>query len=216
MSLLSLLYPKRCKRCGASLREHQHILCDQCLEDGEYYFYQSFSVPGVDEADAPLVYKDFVREAMHAYKFQYRRAYADWFARMVSDCLDGYLDGWKPDCITFVPVSFFRWMRRGYNQSALVARLVAQSFGLPCVRTLRKCKRTRVQSSLPHEKRMENVRGAFAIRDAAAVAGRRVLLIDDVVTTGATAAACAEALREAGAEAIFLVSMTKTPPVRRK
>ena len=52
MSLLSLLYPKRCKRCGASLREHQHILCDQCLEDGEYYFYQSFSVPGVDEADA--------------------------------------------------------------------------------------------------------------------------------------------------------------------
>lgn len=216
MSLLSLFYPKRCKRCGASLREHQDILCDQCLEDGEYYFYQSFSVPGVDEADAPLVYKDFVREAMHAYKFQYRRAYADWFARMAADCLEGYLDGWKPDCITFVPVSFFRWMRRGYNQSALVARLVAKSCGLPCIRTLRKCRPTQVQSSLPHEKRLENVRGAFAVRDAAAVAGRRVLLMDDVVTTGATAAACAEALRGAGADAVFLVSMTKTPTVRGK
>lgn len=216
MSLLSLLYPETCRRCGAPLLGREHILCGDCLAEGEYYFYQTFSLPGVDAADAPLVYKDFVRRAMHAYKFQYRRAYADWFAQMAGDCLEGYADEWRPDCVTFVPVSFSRWMKRGYNQSALVARLVAKRFSLPCVRTLRKVKRTRAQSSLPHEKRAGNVRDAFRATPDAPVAGRRVLLMDDVVTTGATAAACAKALKDAGASAVFVLSMTKTPVFRGK
>ena len=216
MSLTKLFYPARCRLCGADLPDHLHILCDACLEKGEYYFYQSFIVDQVDAADAPLTYQGFVRKAMHAYKFQHRRSYADWFAQMAGDCLEGYIDGWQPDCITFVPVSFGRWMQRGYNQSALVARLMARRFDLPCVRTLRKCRRTKVQSTLPHEQRADNVKDAFAPRDDAPIEGRRVLLVDDIVTTGATAAACAAALRQAGAASVFLIGMTKTPVFRGK
>ncbi len=214
MKLLSLLYPEKCGRCGVPLSDGQRFLCENCLTDGEYYFYQSFSTPGVDAADAPLLYKDFVRRALQAYKFRGRRSYADWFAARVGDCLEGYFDEWKPDCITFVPVSFGRWMRRGYNQSALVARLVAKRFGLPCERMLRKVRHTQVQSSLPHEARAENVKDAFAARHGVRIEGMRVLLLDDVATTGSTAAACAKALRDGGAVAVFFISMTKTPVVR--
>lgn len=214
MSLLRLLYPARCKLCGKDLGEGVPVLCRDCLEDGGYWLYDTFGVEGADGADAPLVYKDFVRRAMHAYKFRYRRAYADWFAALAGDCLEGYFDAWKPDVVTYVPVSFGRWMKRGYNQSGLVASLIAARFGLPCVRTLRKRFGVRVQSSLPHEKRRENIRGAFLLRRGTALAGRRVLLVDDVITTGSTAAECARMLRQAGASAVYVLSMTKTPVFR--
>ena len=150
MKLSKLLYPCRCKLCGADLPDHVHILCKSCLEEGSYWMVERFEIAGADGADAPLVYKDFVRSAMHAYKFHYRRAYADWFAALAGDCLSGYFDTWKPDVITFVPLGFRRWMKRGYNQSGLVARLIAKRFALPCVRTLRKRAGIRVQSSLTH------------------------------------------------------------------
>lgn len=215
MKLTKLLYPSRCKLCGADLHDDIHILCTSCLDRGEYWMYEPFEIAGTDGADAPLVYQDFVRSAMHAYKFQYRRAYADWFAAMAGDCLSGYLDTWKPDVITFVPLGFRRWMKRGYNQSGLVAKLIAKRFRLPCVRTMYKCHGVKVQSSLSHEERAANSKNAFGIRKNADIAGKRVLLVDDIITTGSTAAECARMLREMGASAVYVLGMTKTPVFRR-
>ena len=214
MKLSKLLYPCRCKLCGADLPDHVHILCKSCLEEGSYWRVERFEIAGADGADAPLVYKDFVRSAMHAYRFHYRRAYADWFAALAGDCLSGYFDTWKPDVITFVPLGFRRWMKRGYNQSGLVARLIAKRFALPCVRTLRKRAGIRVQSSLTHEARAENIKNAFGIRKDADLAGKRVVLVDDIITTGATAAECTRMLREMGASAVYVLGMTKTPVFR--
>lgn len=215
MKLRHLWYPSACKVCGAGLEEGERILCESCLKEGGYWLAERFAVPGADGADAPLVYKGFVRNAMHAYKFRYHRAYADWFAALAGDCLSAYLDTWRPDMVTFVPLGFGRWMKRGYNQSGLVAGLVARRFGLPCARTLRKRMGIRVQSSLSHEQRAANIKGAFRIRRHAGVSGKRVLLMDDVVTTGSTAAECVQTLREAGARAVYVLSMTKTPVFRR-
>lgn len=215
MRLRQLWFPSVCAACGADLQDGEHIVCKNCLGRDEYRLTAPFSVHGADGADAPLVYKDAVRRAMHAYKFHARRAYADGFAAHAGDCLCAHLDDWKPDVITFVPLSPGRWMKRGYNQSAVVARLVAGRFGLPCERTLRKRLGIRVQSGLPHEQRATNVRNAFCVRRGVGLVGRRVLLIDDIVTTGATAAACARMLRGAGASAVYVLSMTKTPVFRR-
>lgn len=215
MKIKQLLYPQRCKKCGKDLPPEQFILCPDCLAKGSYWLYDKFTVEGADAADAPLVYRDFVRGAMHAYKFQHRRAYADWFAQLAGDCLQGYLDCWKPDFITFVPLSWLRWMKRGYNQSGLAAKLVARRFALPCKRVLRKRAFVRVQSSLPHDARAQNIKGAFRLCRGAGLQGKRVLLIDDVITTGATAAECVRMLRAAGAEAVFVLSLTKTPVLRR-
>lgn len=214
MKLSKLLYPCRCKLCGADLPDHVHILCKSCLEEGSYWMVERFEIAGADGADAPLFYKDFVRSAMHAYKFHYRRAYADWFAALAGDCLSGYLDTWKPDVITFVPLGFRRWMKRGYNQSGLVARLIAKRFALPCERTLRKRAGVQVQSSLTHEARAENIKNAFGIRKNVSLAGKRVVLVDDIITTGATAAECTRMLHSMGASAVYVLGMTKTPVFR--
>lgn len=210
MNLLRLLYPSRCLSCGADLAEG-HVLCGRCLDAENLRLYDSFAVEGADGADAPLVYRGTVRTAMHAYKFGHRRAYGNWFAACAGDCLAGSIDLWKPELVTFVPLGFGRWMKRGYNQSGLAAAQIAKRFGLPCVRTMRKRAFVRTQSSLPHEKRGENIARAFRIRPNARLAGKRVLLVDDVVTTGATAAACVRVLRDAGASAVYVLSLTKTP-----
>ena len=214
--LLRLLYPSCCKMCGANLPAGTYILCRDCLEKGGYWMTERFSIPDTDGADAPLVYQDFVRLAMHAYKFHYRRAYADWFAQLSGDCLSAYLDSWKPDLITFVPLSFGRWMKRGYNQSALAARLIAKRFDLPCESTLRKHAFIRTQSGMTHEQRAANIAGAFRLRPHAAIPGRRIVLVDDVITTGSTMSECARILRGAGASAVFALGMTKTPLLRRE
>ena len=96
MKLLHLWYPSVCKVCGAGLEEGECILCESCLKEGGYWLAERFAVPGADGADAPLVYKGFVRNAMHAYKFRYHRAYADWFAALAGDCLSAYL-ATRPD-----------------------------------------------------------------------------------------------------------------------
>lgn len=211
MSLVRLLYPMRCKLCGADLHGNDRILCTDCFMEGDFLLCDAFFITGANGADAALIYQDFVRRAMHAYKFQYRRAYADWFAQLTGDCLSGWLDMWRPEVITFVPLSAARHLQRGYNQSALVARLIARRFALPCERMLRKRLWVRAQSGVAHALRAKNVQKAFCARSGAAIAGKRVLLVDDVITTGATAEACVQLLRAAGAEAIFVLSMTKTP-----
>ena len=208
-ALVRLLYPVRCKLCGAALT--RGILCEACFVQGEFSLYDRFRIPGASGADAALEYQDFVRRAMHAYKFQHRRAYADWFAEVTGDCLAGWLDDWKPDVLTFVPLSCTRWLRRGYNQSALVARLMAKRHALPCEGMLRKRGFVRTQSSLGHSDRLRNVQNAFAVRRDAQIAGRRIVLIDDIITTGATAQICVSQLQEAGAESVFVLGMAKTP-----
>lgn len=211
MHLVRLIYPSRCKLCRTGLQQSEHFLCVRCRAESDLLFDGQFAIPGAKQADAALDYQGDVRRAMHAYKFRHQRHYADFFAEMTGDCLSGWLDDWRPEVITFVPLSVTRHMRRGYNQSALVARLIARRFDLPCRKTLRKRLWVRTQSKVSHALRQENVRSAFHVREKSAVAGRRILLIDDVVTTGATAAACAHLLRAAGAEAVFILAMAKTP-----
>lgn len=211
--MFDLLYPHKCRICG----KDADILCEDCLKKEDYYFYQSFELPSVDDADSPLIYRDFVRQAMHRYKFNGRRSYADWFAKFTAECIQSKLDIWKPDFITYVPLSFGRWFKRGFNQSELVAKIISKKLDLPLEKTLVKRAFIKKQSSINDEnKRAENVKNAFKIRKNAHVENKRILLIDDVITTGSTVVSCAKVLRNAGAQKIFVVSMTKTPIKSKK
>ena len=106
------------------------------------------------------------------------------------------------DCITWAPVSSLRKLRRGYDQSELIASTVAKELGLPVKRLLKKRRNTRAQSTLTKEQRRANVLGAYVCVNKDAVCGKRVLLIDDVFTTGATAQECAKVLLTAGAKSV--------------
>lgn len=114
------------------------------------------------------------------------------------------------DAVVPAPLHWFRQWRRGYNQAELLAREVSRRTGVPLIRALRRRRATRTQAGLTGAKRRANVAGAFAVRQRAFVKGKRVLLVDDVLTTGATVNACAAALKRAGATYVAVLTLART------
>lgn len=118
------------------------------------------------------------------------------------------------DVVIPIPLHWHRRMARGYNQAEAIARPLAQHLGRPLVRTLRRPQPTRPQALLGRRQREINLRRAFAVRRrlSGRIAGQRVLLIDDVVTTGATLETAAECLRQAGAQSVLALTAGRTLP----
>ena len=108
-----------------------------------------------------------------------------------------------------VPVHARRERQRGYDQAALIAEAAAGALGLPCVRALERTRATVAQFELGRDERASNVTGAFRVRQGPSLAGHWVLLVDDVVTTGSTLAACATALEDAGALAVSAIAVAR-------
>jgi ComF family protein len=114
------------------------------------------------------------------------------------------------DAVTAVPLHWRRQWHRGFNQSELLARLMAARYGIPAIRALRRVRATETQAGLSNTSRRQNVAAAFACgRGARALQGKRILLIDDVMTTGSTAAACARVLKGAGAAKVALLAVAR-------
>lgn len=161
----------------------------------------------VDLCAAPLWYSDKVRDSHHRYKFSGVQSYAGTYAALMAQCVEDHLWG-RFDVVTWVPLSRWRLWRRGYDQSRLLAERLADKVGVPCEPLLKKTRHTKAQSGLTEEsRRRANVLGAYKPAPGAAVAGRRVLLVDDVATTGATASECARVLRTAGAAGVVCVTL---------
>lgn len=149
-----------------------------------------------------------MQKAIHALKYQGKWA----IARPLGERLAVVLadSGWQPDLITATPLHPARLQKRGYNQSAKLAEQLARRAGLPFREgAVQRTRDTRAQVGLNAAARLRNVSGAF-VAQPGIVAGKGVLLIDDVYTTGATLIACAEALREAGAARVWALTAAST------
>ena len=174
--------------------------------------------PVYDRARAATVFGNdgTVRDLIHGLKYGDRheavRLVGRWMLEAGRDIL--------ADADVLVPVPLTRWrlMRRQFNQSAMLARMVSAGSGVPThVRALVKTRTPPPQAGLTRDQRRHNVRGAFAVpqRHKAAIAGRRVVLVDDVITTGATVEACARTLKAAGAVRVdVLAAAIVTRPVQ--
>ena len=160
-----------------------------------------------DYARSAAVYEGALREALHAFKFAGRRALAGPLGDLAAEqCVGSLPEG--IDALIPVPLARERERERGFNQATLLARRIGRRLGAPTrpgwlVRT----RSTRPQSDLSAAERRANVRGAFRATDR--VAGRHLLLIDDILTTGATLEACARALREAGARRVGVLTVAR-------
>lgn len=113
------------------------------------------------------------------------------------------------DLIVPLPLHWRRRWERGFNQAALLAQVVAQRSGVPAASVMRRIRATPPQAGLSNAKRRLNVSGAFAIKRNSSLRGQRILLVDDVMTTGASAAACARALKQAGAVHVTLLTLAR-------
>lgn len=207
--LLDLVFPPKCPFCGRLVDHCLIPVCPVCQR--ELPWLTGKEAEGHGEFFAvclsPLAYRDQVRQAVHRYKFGGRSGYAGALGILMAQCAQDHLKE-LPQVVTWVPVSRRRLRRRGYDQSRLLAQSVARTLGLPVQRLLRKTLDNPAQSGLSGEsERRANVLGVY--ESVGETQGRRVLLVDDVVTTGATLSECARTLRTAGAAQVVCLTLTR-------
>ncbi len=150
-------------------------------------------------------YEDTLRELIHLFKYRQVRPLAKPLGALIARTIPREH---RFDLIVPMPLHWQKRWSRGYNQSELLANEVARRWGVPVANIVRRVKATAPQAGLSNSKRRLNVRGAFAARKS--IKGLRVLLIDDVLTTGATASACAKVLKRAGASHVAVAAVART------
>lgn len=209
--LLELLFPTRCILCRDFLDGGRPRICPHCAErlpyttDGGKSHGDFFSL-----CVSSVFYEKAMRAAILRYKFEGARAYAPAFGTLIASTIYEQLEG-KYDLISWVPLDAGRRRKRGYDQAQLLAEQASAQLCRGCVRLLEKRRGVRPQSGTGSpERRRANIAGAYRVIDPAAVEGKRVLLIDDIVTTGATLSECAKTLLLAGADDVCCATLART------
>lgn len=157
-------------------------------------------------------YDDVIKKLIHRYKFNSEYSFGDLFSEMLYERIKDIPELRNFDFITSVPISRRRLFSRGYNQSELIARTVSEKLDIPYTRCIYKHKHTLAQSLLKKNRRITNIKGAF-IADTKRVANKKILLFDDIITTGSTMNECAGELYDKGAYFVAGLSFAVT---RRK
>ena len=198
----NLIFPPKCVLCARLLEKNETDLCRKCRVDSPECagLHKNFSF--LDSWAAVWYYEGNIRESLIRYKFRRARHYAPAYGRFLAMRLQQeYPDGF--DVLTWVPISRMRRFTRGYDQVELLAQAVGQELGMVPVSTLKKIRHNRPQSGITGQaKRRANVLGVYRAVSPQEVAGKRVLLLDDIITTGATAGECARVLLTAGAKEV--------------
>jgi len=231
---LNLVYPDICKICGRMrATKAQSYVCDECRKDIKpikppvcglcgRHFEGEITVEFVcedcrnrkiyyDRARSAVKYDGSVVKALHAYKYNNAMWFEPFLAQMLIKKAKEEINGGDWDCIVPVPLHFVRKNERGFNQAERLSERLSDALKIPVnTRILKRVKYTETQTALERHKRSENVKNAFALRDNKLnIKGLRIILIDDVMTTGATVNECAKTLRKGGASSIFVLTLAR-------
>ena len=209
--VLDLVFPPKCPFCQKILEDPRAPVCPVC-QPGLPWLEGKAAERRVDFADrcfSPLAYRDAVPGAVHRYKFSRVRALGKPFALLMAQCLEERLPQ-GAGLICWAPLARKRLRERGFDQAELLAREVGRLLSIPAGPVLEKVRNTAPQSELEEEgARRANARGAYALRSGADLTGRRVVLVDDVVTSGSTLSECAALLRQGGAEGVYCLTLAQ-------
>lgn len=212
--LLDLLYPPKCVFCGRLLEESELPVCPRCARKTPRLRGAESVQRGrwFQRCVSAYPHEGAAREAVIHYKY-YRKMYCGVFlGQSMADCARSQLDG-PFDLVTWVPVHRRRRWKRGFDQCQLLAKMVARAFGTPPVNTLvkRKNAKSLTRTGGGWDARREAVRDLYALSvGPETLAGKRVLLVDDVVTTGSTLEETSRVLRQGGAAEVCCVTATRT------
>ena len=205
--LLGLVYPRRaeCMGCGTKAGFERDWLCEECRQALADRWVGACEPPAgglIDAAACAWLYGGPAGGLIRNLKYRGVTRLGEPMGRHMARAFET-LQPLQVDIVVPVPMHPRRLRQRGFNHAELLARAVAQQMGLPVLAALSRIRNTRQQARLNDVQRLSNLEGAFAL--TADVSGRQVLLVDDVCTTGATANACARALLEGGANAVYLL-----------
>ncbi|MDO4620262.1 MAG: ComF family protein [Lachnospiraceae bacterium] len=196
LSELPYIEYRRCQKCGKPVEDGE-VFCRDCTEMTHLY----------REGMGVFFYDDRMRETIAALKYRHRREFGRPLGALMYSLSRDRLLRWKPDLVIPVPVHSARRAERGYNHAAELAFPVAEFSGIPVSEAvLIRTEKTKAMKKLSAAERRENLKGAFAVAASAEVP-HRILLIDDIYTTGATVDACAGVLLAKGAEEVYFLSL---------
>lgn len=213
-ALLNLIFPPRCILCGQLLTNNEQIICAKCCNTVRNCppFPDKIHPSGkrklhfLDSYTGVWYYEENVRNSILRFKFFHARRYAAGYGHFLGEKLrKEHPEGF--DLITWAPVSLRRKWKRGYDQAELLARAVGRELGIKPVRLLKKCRHNAAQSSMNAEARKANVIGVYSVTDKEILKGKRILILDDVFTTGATSEECARMLLTAGAKEVHCATV---------
>lgn len=201
--LCDLLYPPKCMLCGRLLRDSEAVLCGRCGHELPEWDNAPRRVPGYERCAAAFVYEEPIRGSILRFKFHGMQTYAVQFARWMAVRVRGELRT-SFDFVTWTPCSRRRRWSRGFDQAELLAKALARELDLEARPTLEKFRHRPPQSKTKTAaKRRANVQGAYRLLPGADVRGRTVLVVDDILTTGATLGECGRILRQAGVKDLY-------------
>lgn len=210
--LLSLVFPEHCLCCDVIV-ESGKALCDKCnskLKADREISYLPIVAKNkrqyMVECFTAGCYRGGLKDSMHRFKFGNVYGYAYSFAILIANAGFDFNDF---DVITYVPLTNKKRRERGYNQSELLAKELSKIYNIKCEPLLVKKQDKKQQKELSRKQRRGNVRGSFDIQGE--IKGRRILLADDIITSGATVSECARLLLNAEAGKVAAVAALKTP-----
>lgn len=199
--IFSLLFPPKCPYCSKNI-SRSLAECPVC-KAGFPKYPQIKIIPSGEICIAPFFYDISVRNAIINYKFNGRKFNAKSLSLVVSETVENVCKDMDFELVSCVPLSSERQRERGFNQSEIIAKKVAKYFEKPYEPLLRKIKNNSEQHKLSAKEREKNVVGVYSVIDETKVSGKKILLIDDVATTGNTLAECCRTLKNSGAERIL-------------
>lgn len=220
-ALLDFISPRACRICGKRLSTAEEEICTVCNRHLPRTGYAAMPYDNnmakrfwgrfnIERAAALFFYESHNSPSrlIHDIKYHGKEELGVWLGRITAEefASDGFFDG--IDMIVPVPITWRRRWKRGYNQSHAIARGVSEVTGIPVnAKALRRTRFSGSQTLLSASERMGNVADSFCLRQVKGIGGKHILLVDDIVTTGATASECGKLLETSGAEKVSVMSI---------
>ena len=226
-NLSKYIFPAACVLCYKHAPVEENSLCIDCLEAISYTQTDSCPVCSSDSiglldvchqclelkrpwklGGAPLKLDQNVREIIHKFKYNSNLALSRYLIKEMTEFIENK-NFPNIKLVTMVPLHWYKQIRRGFNQAEVLAQGIADNIGVPCLKTLKRRRSSSAQALKNRQQRQKNITHIFTVPEKEKMPDGAILLIDDVMTTGATLAACTEALIEAGAKSVYVLTAAR-------
>ena len=203
--LLELIYPAFCQICDLKLNSEEEYLCHKCLYPiriSPSPFYPK-SYKYLQEVWSWAIYENIMKKCIHLVKYKQKDYIFNLFKKPLIEFFERNSIMKNVDIITFVPLYSSKLRERTFNQAEIIAKVPASYYEIPLRNLLQKTIKTLPQHNFDKYKRIENVKGSFTVEDKEIIRKRKILIVDDILTTGATINECSKVLLEAGAKKVY-------------